>query len=279
MKLNLFITFVTLFSIAVSSQNYFQYNGVSDVNFRNASLGSGGRALVHGNGNSLILNYNGDFSGGTMLFGNVGINTFNSPEKLYIKQGLIRIDKANNIDNQSPGLVGNSDDDFVYNNKYLNHYGFGFHDGPIQNRLNCYMSGYWGINLFTEGKLRVRVDRLGNMGIGTETTTGYKLSVNGNIRASEVKVYTGWADYVFKEDYQLPTLDDVEDHIKKHGHLINIPSEADVDANGILLGEMNAKLLEKIEELTLYILDINKEVKNLKEENNFLKTMIHDKSN
>ena len=101
----------------------------------------------------------------------------------------------------------------------------------------------------------------GNVGIGTNNPGAWKLAVNGNIRAKEVKVETGWADYVFFNDYNLPTLEEVENHIKEKGHLINIPSAAEVEANGIELGEMNKLLLEKIEELTLYILQMDKDKK------------------
>ncbi|NHF58980.1 fibronectin type III domain-containing protein [Flavobacteriaceae bacterium TP-CH-4] len=94
----------------------------------------------------------------------------------------------------------------------------------------------------------------GNVGIGTTDPGTWKLAVNGNLRAKEIKVETGWADYVFEKDYPLPTLEQVAAHIKTKGHLINIPSAAEVAENGIFLGEMNKLLLEKIEELTLYIL-------------------------
>ena len=100
------------------------------------------------------------------------------------------------------------------------------------------------------------IDANGNVGIGTTSPGIYKLAVNGSIRAKEIKVETGWADYVFKEDYDLPTLQEVEKHIKEKGHLINIPSAEEVEENGIQLGEMNMKLLEKIEELTLYLIDL-----------------------
>ena len=103
---------------------------------------------------------------------------------------------------------------------------------------------------------------LGNVGIGTSDTKGYKLAVNGKIRTQEIKVEAAnWPDYVFAEDYQLPSLQETERHIKDKGHLPGIPSAKEVDANGINLGEMNAKLLQKIEELTLYIIDLEKRVK------------------
>ena len=99
----------------------------------------------------------------------------------------------------------------------------------------------------------------GNVGIGT-TTPDSKLAVNGTIHSKEVKVdMTGWSDFVFKKDYSLPTLEEVEKHIAEKGHLENIPNEKEVLENGINLGEINAKLLQKIEELTLYIIDMNKQ--------------------
>ena len=98
----------------------------------------------------------------------------------------------------------------------------------------------------------------GNIGMGTETPTE-KLSVKGKIRAQEVKVeLNGWSDFVFAKDYQLPTLQETEKHIKEKGHLPGIPSAMEVKANGIDLGEMNAKLLQKIEELTLYLIEKDK---------------------
>ncbi|WP_299189855.1 tail fiber protein [uncultured Aquimarina sp.] len=121
-------------------------------------------------------------------------------------------------------------------------------------------------------EVRMLINKHGNIGIGT-TTPDAKLAVNGNIHTKEVKVdLIGWADYVFKEDYNLPTLQQVEDHISNKGHLINIPSASEVAENGIQLGEMNAKLLEKIEELTLYAIAQEKKLKEQEKINNQLKT-------
>ena len=102
----------------------------------------------------------------------------------------------------------------------------------------------------------------GNVGIGTETPDpNFKLSVNGAIRSKEVKVETNWSDFVFYDDYKLPTLQEVETHIKEKGHLKDIPSAKEVEKNGIFLGEMDSKLLQKIEELTLYTIQQQKEIK------------------
>lgn len=113
----------------------------------------------------------------------------------------------------------------------------------------------------------------GNVGIGTENPK-HKLDVLGIIRATEVKVETGWADFVFDKDYKLPTLEEVESHIIEYKRLPDIPSEAEVKKDGIGLGEMQVKLLQKIEELTLYVIEQGKEIKQIKEENKELKTQL-----
>jgi hypothetical protein len=107
------------------------------------------------------------------------------------------------------------------------------------------------------------------IGIGTTSFTDgtdvYKLSVAGNIRANRVKVYTTWADFVFEKNYKLPTLEEVEKHITEKGHLKDIPSAKEVEVKGIELGEMNKLLLQKVEELTLYVIALNKELLEVKE--------------
>ena len=103
----------------------------------------------------------------------------------------------------------------------------------------------------------------GSIGIGTTNTDGYKLAVNGIIRAKEIKVESNWADFVFKKDYKLPTLGEVKKHIEEKGTLPGVPNESDVKANGVSLGEVNALLLQKIEELTLYVIKQQEEIENL----------------
>ena len=108
----------------------------------------------------------------------------------------------------------------------------------------------------------------GSVGFGTlNPDAGYKVSVNGKIRAKEIKVEANWADFVFADEYVLPPLAEVEAFIKENRHLPEIPSEAEVKENGIELGGMNAKLLQKIEELTLYMIEMKKENEELKRKN------------
>jgi hypothetical protein len=112
-----------------------------------------------------------------------------------------------------------------------------------------------------------------NVGIGTTNPT-YKLTVNGGIRAKEVVVNTGWSDFVFDEDYSLMPLHKLEKYIVNNKHLPEIPGAGEVEENGISLGNMDAKLLQKIEELTLYLIELNHKVENLESENQSLKTQI-----
>ncbi|GAB6121399.1 hypothetical protein [Dysgonomonas termitidis] len=104
-----------------------------------------------------------------------------------------------------------------------------------------------------------------NVGIGVTNPTS-KLEVNGTIRAKEVKIeVTGWADFVLGKDYDLPKLSEVENHINDKQHLPGIPSEKEVLENGVNVVDMQAKLLQKIEELTLYMIEQDKQNKELKQ--------------
>ncbi|WP_052496120.1 hypothetical protein [Pedobacter lusitanus] len=108
-----------------------------------------------------------------------------------------------------------------------------------------------------------------NVNIGTNvTSTGYQLQVKGNVRAQEIKVeMDAWPDYVFEPSYEKLSLTELESFIKTNKHLPEIPSANTVAKEGIELGDMNARLLKKIEELTLYVIELKKEVNQLKKEN------------
>lgn len=112
----------------------------------------------------------------------------------------------------------------------------------------------------------------GNVGIGMSDPIA-KLSVNGNILAKEVKVKTDITvpDYVFEESYNLRTIKDTKAYIQEHKHLPEIPSAAEIAENGFDLGDMDMRLLKKIEELTLHTIQQQDELDALKVENQTLK--------
>lgn len=103
-------------------------------------------------------------------------------------------------------------------------------------------------------------------GSSTVSIANYNLFVDGGILTDEVRVRTTWADYVFKPNYDLISLPELETFIKKNGHLPNVPSEATVLAEGIEVGNIIKIQQEKIEELTLYLIELNKEVEKLKKQ-------------
>ncbi|WP_369014647.1 hypothetical protein [Flavobacterium anhuiense] len=120
----------------------------------------------------------------------------------------------------------------------------------------------------------------GNFGVGTTNPTS-KLTVAGNIASREVKVTVdAGADFVFEKDYNLPSLESVDKFIKENKHLPEIASAEEMKKDGINLSEMNIKLLQKIEELTLYIIeqerknnDQSKQIEELKKENEAFKLL------
>jgi hypothetical protein len=109
----------------------------------------------------------------------------------------------------------------------------------------------------------------GQFGINTnKLATGYALSVNGAIISTELRIqaFASWPDYVFKKEYRLLSLNEVEKQIKENGHLPNVDSADEIAENGFPVGQMNAKLMEKVEELTLYLIEQDKKLVKQNEE-------------
>jgi len=105
----------------------------------------------------------------------------------------------------------------------------------------------------------------GNVGIGYENFGTYKLAVNGTIRAKELRINTGWADYVFAKNYKLMPLAEVEKFIKNNNRLPGIASAKKLKKEGVGISEMQTKMMAKIEELTLYMIEANKTIEALKQ--------------
>lgn len=136
----------------------------------------------------------------------------------------------------------------------------GWNTGIILDPGKVYEKSY--VDIVGSG-LRVTT---GNVGIGTTSPGSYKLAVEGTIGARKVKVTSvaSWADHVFTDAHQRPSLLELDAYIQAHKHLPGIPAESTVKREGIDLAEMNVKLLEKVEELTLYVIELKKELDALK---------------
>jgi hypothetical protein len=129
-------------------------------------------------------------------------------------------------------------------------------------------SDYIGRLLFHDTKGFTFLKSGGGVKVGINTANPQStLAVLGKITAKEVEVTnTGWADYVFNPNYNLMPLSDVKKHIEQYGHLPDIASAKEVEEKGLNLGESQAKLLQKIEELTLYVISLNEQVLEQKKE-------------
>ena len=208
--------------------------------------------------NELATRGGNTFTGNQYIVGNVGIGSIDPQNKLSV------------TDNSGNPIIASYMGGKIYQDYKYAGISYGESIGQLGNSSNIgYMSHQTDKSLsglyFTNygdseilSSLFIKVG--GNVGIGTIKPNN-KLDVNGTIHSKEVKVdMTGWSDFVFKKEYKLPSLKEVEKHIAEKGHLENIPNEEEVLKNGISLGEMNAKLLQKIEELTLYTIEQNKRI-------------------
>jgi hypothetical protein len=122
----------------------------------------------------------------------------------------------------------------------------------------------------TNRPIVLQANSTGNVGIGTTNPGSFKLAVEGTIGARDVMVTSTnpWPDYVFRPGYRLRPLSEVSQFIRENGHLPDIPTEAEVKEKGVSLGDMQAKLLAKVEELTLHMIQQENENRELRDQMN-----------
>jgi hypothetical protein len=242
-------------ALGTSSGTYTGVRGIA------SGLGGAQTYGVYGEASGGSVNYGGYFVGNGHFSGALGIGIGGSPtEQLQIFAAddptiLIQSDGVEELS----GKIAMRQSNFTGMDMY--------YDGVNTVDALVFESFIGGTS---QGR-KMTMDIAGNVGIGiTENiANGHKLSVNGKIACTEVRVQpqSEWPDYVFAEDYTLMPLDELKSSIEASNHLPGIPSAKEVEAEGIQLGYMQIRMMEKLEEMTLYILQLNEEIKVLKQEN------------
>jgi hypothetical protein len=244
------------FGLSSSTGGLYIHNYNTDGSYNNAPLYLEGRtALV-----------SGDLR---VVGGNLGVATMTPRAPLdvatlatdTITSILARLTDGNNVGKGT--FLGVH----AYNTTLANSISFSLEHryySNLNSAINFYRGGSTtgGFITFTtnSGIERMRLDANGNVGIGTTATGTYKLAVEGTIGARKLQITQAtWADYVFKSDYQLPSLKEIEQYINTNKHLSGVPTESVVLKEGIDVGEMNKVLLQKVEELTLLLINEHKE--------------------
>lgn len=242
---------------------------------------------------SLIKRSNeyGDLDG-IAIFGNAKYTTNSVNGSMY---GVVGSSTEPNLHN-NVGVMGEAKNGNGYNTGvygYINS-NTGIFNAGISGEVKLNTTAIWNRAIFGlapvapnhyAGYFDGNVDmQSGTVRIGNvPTPTGYKLFVEQGILTEKVKVAmvgsSAWADYVFANDYQLKPLSEVEAYVKENKHLPNVPSATELVEEGLDLGKMQATQMEKIEELTLYMIEMKKEIEALKKENQSLKILVSNVKN
>jgi hypothetical protein len=247
-------------SIAIGQWSglHFGYSEYTNTGYRKSALifertDNAARGKIHFLNNSASTPSSAVLSDAKMTIDYTGYVGIGSTSPLNVFQ----------IGNNPSGFSGN---DFVFSNG----------NGALAMHNDVSNTYFWGkkdISIRPNGAMAIYATTSGNVGIGTALVDS-RLTVNGKIKAEEIQVVVDVpADYVFTPEYKLMDLSEVSKYIDDNKHLPNVPSAKELKERGWNVGEMNNKLLEKVEELTLYLIDLKnenvrqqQEIENLKKE-------------
>lgn len=262
--------------------------GLFNNSGRNWALFSTGTGNSEGAGNLGIYDYSG---GGYRMFiqgstGNTGFGTLNPLFKLHVNDGGLMI-SGSTPGFGGPQLLFSDNAISTPNGRWAIEYLSADPSRPSMGGLHFWKpfpdaggAGNYSLFLKDDGKIGMGVtdDNTHGNYCATAFPSGYRLYVNGGILTTKVKVANycsaNWADYVFADDYQLKPLSEVEAYINANNHLPNIPSAQAIEDEGLDLAEIASKQMEKIEELTLYLIQMEKDLKQLKADNAEMKAKL-----
>jgi hypothetical protein len=196
--------------------------------------------------------------------GHIGVGTVTPSSKLHIHNGALRLTGDNS--NGGPMILFGENGQTTDNGQWGIEYVPSKNGTPGLNFWRPWPNSNFGnhfLFLSDTGKVAVGTDKTPTS-IGGADISSYRFFVKGGMLAEEIRVRTGWADYVFADDYILKPLSEVEAFIKKNKHLPNVPSANTVETQGIELGNISKIQQEKIEELTLYLIEQQKQIDELK---------------
>jgi len=257
--------------------------GVGELNPHPYLWSSTGKFFIGNDGNNPTLFFDG------MGGGNVGIGTITPRVKLdlnglfYLNRPSIMQDIGSTIGIPNGSYLNLAPSDLSStNNSYVS---FLFPDNN-SFRLGTEYDGHLGVGIYRDlqfgrysGAPYMTIKDGGNVGIGTTAPGTNKLAVEGTIAARKVVVTitSPFPDYVFKKDYRLPSLSSVGRYIRSNGHLPEMPAADSVQKNGLDLGGNQTLLVKKIEELTLYLLEQNRQLRSMQERINRLEKHLSKK--
>ena len=238
-------------------------SGISYIHLSDADAAASGTILYNHSNNSLGFRVNGNGSDDVTITstGNIGIGYMSPDKKLHVVNTLgslpswgsqVAIFQNNGAVSDNAGialLAGTSGISYIHLSDADN-----AASGTI---LYNHSNNSLGFRVNGGGSDNMTIASTGNIGIGTSDPSTYNLAVKGTIGAQEIEVVQTIPDYVFGEDYNLRSLEQVETFIKEESHLPDIPSAKEFEGGRVAIGEMQERHLQKIEELTLYLIEQN----------------------